>query len=158
MAFKEKGLLFILSGPSGVGKGTVCKALRKRESTLSLSVSATTRKPRKGETHGVEYFFKTREEFEKMIKTGKLLEWAEYVGNYYGTPLEYVQKTLDVGTDVLLEIEVQGAMKVKKNFPEGIFIFLAPPSLSELRKRITGRGTETEEVIAGRMTVAQAEN
>lgn len=157
MAFKEKGLLFVLSGPSGVGKGTVCKALRKRDTQLSLSVSATTRLPRPGETHGVEYFFKTREEFERMIKAGELLEWAEYVGNYYGTPLEYVRKTLDEGIDVLLEIEVQGAMKVKKNFPEGIFIFLAPPSLSELRKRITGRGTETEETIAGRMTVAQEE-
>jgi guanylate kinase len=157
MTFKEKGLLFVLSGPSGVGKGTVCKALRKREQRLSLSVSATTRKPREGETNGVEYFFKTRDEFERMINEGELLEWAEYVGNYYGTPLDYVQKTLDEGTDVLLEIEVQGAMKVKKNFPEGIFIFLAPPSLSELKKRITGRGTETEDVIAGRMTVAQEE-
>lgn len=157
MAFKEKGLLFILSGPSGVGKGTVCKALRQRETSLSLSVSATTRHPRAGETDGVEYFFKSREEFERMIAASELLEWAEYVGNYYGTPLDYVQKTLEAGTDVLLEIEVQGAMKVKKNFPEGIFIFLAPPSLSELKKRITSRGTETEDVIEGRMTVAQEE-
>ncbi|MGV3487801.1 MAG: guanylate kinase [Tuberibacillus sp.] len=157
MAFKEKGLLFILSGPSGVGKGTVCKALKQRDTKLSFSISATTRKPREGETNGVEYFFKSRDEFERMIKENKLLEWAEYVGNYYGTPLDFVQKTLDSGIDVLLEIEVQGAMKVKKNYPEGIFIFLAPPSLSELRKRITGRGTEPEDVINGRLTVAKSE-
>jgi len=157
MAFKEKGLLFILSGPSGVGKGTVCKALKQRDTNIAFSISATTRKPREGERDGVEYFFKSRKEFEQMIKENKLLEWAEYVGNYYGTPLDFVEKTLESGTDVLLEIEVQGAMKVKKNFPEGIFIFLAPPSLSELRKRITGRGTESEDAINGRLTVAKSE-
>ncbi|WP_027726104.1 guanylate kinase [Tuberibacillus calidus] len=157
MTYKEKGLLFILSGPSGVGKGTVCKALKKRKTNLAFSVSATTRKPREGEREGVEYFFKTREQFEQMIKDNLLLEWAEYVGNYYGTPLDFVEKTLDSGKDVLLEIEVQGAMKVKKNYPNGIFIFLAPPSLGELRRRITGRGTESEDIINGRMTVAKAE-
>ena len=157
MAYKEKGLLIVLSGPSGVGKGTVCRALRARGTNLAVSVSATTRKPRAGERDGVDYFFKTREQFEEMIAKNQLLEWAEYVGNYYGTPLEYVEKTLESGRDVLLEIEVQGAMKVKKNYPDGVFIFLVPPSLSELKKRITNRGTESEELIENRLSVAREE-
>ncbi|MFC7372114.1 guanylate kinase [Fictibacillus iocasae] len=153
----ERGILFILSGPSGVGKGTICKALRAQKLNIQYSVSATTRNPREGETHGVEYFFKTKEEFQKMIDQNELLEWAEYVGNYYGTPIEYVNQTLDEGRDVLLEIEVQGALQVKKTFPEGVFIFLTPPSLDELRSRIVGRGTETEDLINNRMAVAKEE-
>jgi guanylate kinase len=155
---KEKGILIVLSGPSGVGKGTVRKALfSEEELSLQYSISATTRKPREGEVHGVDYLFKERMEFEEMIKNDQLLEWAEYVGNYYGTPVEYVQKTLDEGKDVFLEIEVQGAMQVKKAFPEGLFIFLAPPSLSELRNRIVTRGTESEDLIHNRLTAAKEE-
>src|SRR5699024_7331365 len=121
------------------------------------SVSATTRNPRPGEEHGVHYFFKSKEEFEQMIEKNELLEWAEYVGNYYGTPLDYVQNSINEGKDVILEIEVQGAMQVQKNFPEAIFIFLAPPSLSELRNRLTTRGTETEDIINHRIQVAKEE-
>ncbi len=153
----EKGLLIVLSGPAGVGKGTVCSALRAEDTAIQYSVSATTRLPRQGEVDGVNYFFKTRKQFEDMIAQDELLEWAEYVGNYYGTPLAYVRETLEGGQDIILEIEVQGALKVKEKFPEGVFIFLMPPSLTELRKRIVGRGTETEEVIAERMNVALEE-
>lgn len=153
----NKGLLIVLSGPSGVGKGTVCTALRQKTTELVYSVSATTRSPRPGEVDGVNYFFKTRQEFERMIAQDELLEWAEYVGNYYGTPSQFVHDTLEQGKDVFLEIEVQGAMKVKQKFPEAIFIFLAPPSLSELEKRITGRGTDDDDMIRRRMTVARDE-
>lgn len=152
-----KGILFILSGPSGVGKGTVCKALRKKGTSLNYSVSATTRLPREGEQNGVDYFFHTRESFEDMIQNDQLLEWAEYVGNYYGTPIDYVKKTLAEGKDVLLEIEVQGARKVRRSFSEGVFIFLAPPDLNELKNRILGRGTETEDLIENRLAVAKEE-
>lgn len=154
---KEKGLLLVLSGPAGVGKGTVCGALRKEKTAIQYSVSATTRAPRAGEVDGINYFFKTREQFEKMIEQDELLEWAEYVGNYYGTPIEYVRETINKGHDIILEIEVQGALKVKERFPEGVFIFLMPPSLAELRNRIVGRGTETEDIINKRMTVAREE-
>ncbi|MFS0787085.1 guanylate kinase [Shouchella sp. 1P09AA] len=154
---REKGLLIVLSGPAGVGKGTVCGALRKQDTAIQYSVSATTRKPRAGEEHGVNYFFKSREDFEQMIKDEALLEWAEYVGNYYGTPVEYVRETINSGKDIILEIEVQGAQKVRQAFPEGVFIFLAPPSLKELRDRIVGRGTETEAIINERMHVAKEE-
>ncbi|KML29476.1 guanylate kinase [Priestia aryabhattai] len=154
----ERGLLIVLSGPSGVGKGTVRKALFEQEDIkLQYSISATTRKPREGEVDGVDYFFKPREEFERMIENKKLLEWAEYVGNYYGTPIDYVEQTLSEGKDVFLEIEVQGALQVKEAFPEGLFIFLAPPSLSELKSRIVNRGTETEDLINNRMRVAKEE-
>ncbi|SFH00098.1 guanylate kinase [Sporolactobacillus nakayamae] len=157
MGFKEKGLLVVLSGPSGVGKGTVCKALRKRGTRLNYSISATTRKPREGEIDGVHYFFKTRDQFQQMIEQDKLLEWAEYVGNCYGTPVDYVRETIESGKDVILEIEVQGALQVKQRFPEALFIFLAPPNLTELKNRIVGRGTETAELIESRMTVAKSE-
>lgn len=157
MVFKEKGLLFVLSGPSGVGKGTVCRALRERGTDLQYSISVTTRKPRAGEQDGVHYFFKAKEAFQEMIANHQLLEWAEYVGNCYGTPLQYVQDTLDKGQDVLLEIEVQGALQVKENFPEGIFIFLVPPSLGELKKRITNRGTENLKLIENRLNAARVE-
>lgn len=155
---QEKGLLIVLSGPSGVGKGTVRKELFSRHDTaFEYSVSATTRLPREGERNGIDYFFKTREEFEEMISQDQLLEYAEFVGNYYGTPVDYVRETLDSGKDVFLEIEVQGASQVRRKFPEGLFIFLAPPSLSELENRIVTRGTETEEIIKGRMRVAREE-
>jgi guanylate kinase len=155
---KEKGLLIVLSGPSGVGKGTVRKEIFSQPDTaFEYSISMTTRKPREGEVDGVDYFFKTREEFEEMIKQGKLLEYAEFVGNYYGTPVDYVRETIEAGKDVFLEIEVQGAKQVREKFPEGLFIFLAPPSLSELQKRIVTRGTESEEVIQRRMQAAREE-
>ncbi|MEK5443187.1 MULTISPECIES: guanylate kinase [unclassified Fredinandcohnia] len=155
---KERGLLIVLSGPSGVGKGTVRKAIFSQPDTkFQYSISMTTRKPREGEVDGVDYFFKSREEFEELIKNDKLLEWAEYVGNYYGTPIDYVESTLQEGRDVFLEIEVQGALQVRKAFPEGLFIFLAPPSLKELKNRIVTRGTETDDLILNRMKVAKEE-
>lgn len=154
----ERGLLIVLSGPSGVGKGTVRKAIfDKYKNDFDYSVSMTTRKKRTGEREGVDYFFRTREEFEGLIETGGLLEYAEYVGNYYGTPLEYVNQTLNNGKDVFLEIEVQGALKVRKRMPEGIFIFLAPPDLDELKSRIIGRGTDSMDVIEERMEKAVEE-
>lgn len=153
----ERGILIVLSGPSGVGKGTVCTALRGTARDLVYSVSATTRTPRQGEQEGVNYFFKTRDEFQRMIAQDELLEWAEYVGNYYGTPREFVERTLASGKDIILEIEVQGALKVKRKFPEGVFIFLLPPSLDELQSRIVTRGTESEETIRSRMSVAKSE-
>jgi guanylate kinase len=155
---KEKGLLIVLSGPSGVGKGTVRKEIFSQEDTrFEYSISMTTRLPREGEVDGVDYFFKSREEFESLIEQGKLLEYAEFVGNYYGTPEDYVRETINNGRDVFLEIEVQGAKQIREKFPEGLFIFLAPPSLSELQNRITTRGTETEELILNRMTTARKE-
>lgn len=146
-----------MSGPSGVGKGTVCTVLRQKMPELVYSVSATTRLPRQGELDGVNYFFKTKEQFKDMIARDALLEYAEYVGNYYGTPRDFVERTLESGKDIILEIEVQGALKVKEKFSEGIFIFLLPPSLDVLKERITGRGTETEDLIQNRMNVAVEE-
>jgi guanylate kinase len=155
---QEKGLLIVLSGPSGVGKGTVRKEIFSQPDTaFEYSISMTTRKPREGEVHGVDYFFKSREEFEELITQGKLLEYAEYVGNYYGTPVDYVRETLDTGKDVFLEIEVKGASQVREKFPEGLFIFLMPPSLTELKNRIVTRGTETEDLINNRMLTAREE-
>ena len=155
---QEKGLLIVLSGPSGVGKGTVRKEIFSQSNTsFEYSISMTTRNPREGEVDGVDYFFKSREEFEQLIAQEKLLEYAEFVGNYYGTPVDYVRETLDKGKDVFLEIEVQGARQVRKKFPEGLFIFLMPPSLSELKNRIETRGTETEEMINNRLNVAKEE-
>ncbi|MDZ5474397.1 guanylate kinase [Bacillus sp. 31A1R] len=155
---QEKGLLIVLSGPSGVGKGTVRKEIFSQPDTaFEYSISMTTRTPRAGEVDGVDYFFKTREEFEGLIEQGKLLEYAEFVGNYYGTPVDYVRETLDRGKDIFLEIEVQGARQVREKFPEGLFIFLSPPSLSELKNRIVTRGTETEDVINNRMKTAREE-
>lgn len=154
----ERGLLIVLSGPSGVGKGTVRKAIfESDDNDFQYSVSMTTRNKREGEIEGVDYYFRTREEFEALIEAGEMLEYAEYVGNYYGTPLSYVQKTLDQGKDVFLEIEVQGAKQVKEKVRDGVFIFLTPPDLAELRSRITGRGTDSAEVIDERMRVAREE-
>jgi guanylate kinase len=154
---RTQGILVVISGPSGVGKGTVCAALRQAAPELVYSVSATTRAPRAGETEGVNYFFKTREQFQQLIDNEEMLEWAEYVGNYYGTPRRFVEEALASGKDVILEIEVQGALKVKQKFPEGVFIFLMPPSLSELQKRLVTRGTDSEELIASRLSVARDE-
>jgi guanylate kinase len=155
---KQRGLLIVLSGPSGVGKGTVRKALFSQPNTnYEYSISMTTRAPREGEVDEVDYFFKTRSEFEELIEQDQLLEWAEFVGNYYGTPLEYVNKMRDAGRDVFLEIEVQGAAQVRAKVPDGLFIFLAPPSLSELEERLVGRGTETDDVIASRLQAARQE-
>nr|WP_106784103.1 guanylate kinase [Lysinibacillus timonensis] len=155
---KERGLLIVLSGPSGVGKGTVRKELFSQAGTnYEYSVSMTTRKPREGEVDGVDYFFKSREEFEALIEQGGLLEHAEFVGNYYGTPIEYVNETLDAGRDVFLEIEVQGATQIREKAPDALFIFLAPPSLSELQNRLVNRGTESEEIIKKRIATAKEE-
>ena len=155
---KQRGLLIVLSGPSGVGKGTVRKELFSQANTnYEYSISMTTRNPREGEVDGVDYFFKSREEFEVLIEQGGLLEHAEFVGNYYGTPLAYVNETLDAGRDVFLEIEVQGAKQIREKAPDALFIFLAPPSLSELKSRLVGRGTETEDVIAKRIATAEEE-
>ncbi|AYV65950.1 MULTISPECIES: guanylate kinase [Niallia] len=154
----EKGLLIVLSGPSGVGKGTVRKEIFSQKNTsFEYSISMTTRSPRAGEVDGVDYFFKSREEFENLIEQGKLLEYAEFVGNYYGTPVDYVRETTLKGKDVFLEIEVEGAKQVREKFPDGLFIFLSPPSLSELKNRIVTRGTESEEIINNRMNVAREE-
>ena len=154
----ERGLLIVLSGPSGVGKGTVRKAIfDSEENDFQYSISMTTRKQREGEVDGVDYYFRSREEFEAMIEAGEMLEYAEYVGNYYGTPLTYVNQTLDEGQDVFLEIEVQGAKQVKDKVPDGVFIFLTPPDLAELKSRIIGRGTDEMSVIEERMAVAREE-
>ncbi|MEX2416559.1 MAG: guanylate kinase [Paenibacillaceae bacterium] len=153
----SKGLLIVLSGPSGVGKGTVCSTLRKCNPDIVYSVSATTRAPRDGEQDGINYFFKSQDQFRQMIEHDELLEWAEYVGNYYGTPRSFVNETIHNGKDIILEIEVQGALQVKERFPQGVFIFLLPPSLEELKYRITNRGTESEDSIRDRMTVAVEE-
>jgi len=155
--YLNEGLLIVVSGPSGVGKGTVCSALRKRMPELVYSVSATTRAPREGEQEGVNYFFKSVPEFKKMIENDELIEWAQYVGNYYGTPRRFVEETMAQGKDVLLEIEVQGAMQVKEKFPQGIFIFLVPPTMEDLRQRILNRGTETETTVTHRLDVANDE-
>ena len=154
----KKGNLVIISGFSGAGKGTVEKGLMARYDCYALSVSATTRAPREGEVNGREYFFKTREEFEEMIRQDALYEYAQYVSNYYGTPKAYVQEQLDAGKDVILEIEVQGALKVKEKNPKALLLFVTPPSAEELKKRLQGRGTETEEVINERMRRAADES
>lgn len=151
------GLLIVLSGPSGAGKGTICRELCERNERYRLSISVTTRKPRKGEVDGKNYFFKDVEQFQKMIDEDQLLEWAEVYGNYYGTPREYVEKSLKEGYDVILEIDIQGALKVKEKYPNGVFIFILPPSMEELKKRIINRGTETEEEIMKRFRSAYEE-
>ena len=147
----EKGILFIISGFAGSGKGTIVKELLKRYDNYALSVSATTRAPRPGEEHGRDYYFVTRDEFENMIDSGGLLEYAEYVGNYYGTPCSYVDEKLAEGKDVILEIEQQGALQIKRKRPDALLMFVMPPSVQEVYNRLKKRGTETEEVILKRM-------
>lgn len=149
----EKGILVVVSGFSGAGKGTIMKELLRRYD-YHLSISATTRKPREGEVDGVHYYFRTKEEFTKMIEEGRLIEWAEYVGNYYGTPKEYVENYLNQGKDVLLEIEMQGGMLVKEQYPDALLLFVAPPSATILKERLSGRGTESTEEIQKRLTRA----
>lgn len=155
----KRGILYIISGPSGVGKGTIAKALLEgSEGNMVFSVSATTRAPRPGEEHGREYFFISREEFDSMIEEGEFLEYMNVFGrNYYGTPRKYVEDQLDSGRDVLLDIDVNGAMKVKENCPEAVAIMLAPPSMAELRRRLETRGTEPQEVIERRLAEAKSE-
>jgi len=151
------GLLIVISGPSGVGKGTVCKRLLSNNKNINLSVSATTRQARAGEIDKVSYYFISKEEFEKMVEKGEFLEYAYVHGNYYGTPKKYVLDKVKNGQDVLLEIDIQGALKVKEIYPDGVFIFIMPPSMEELKKRIINRGTETEEAIAKRFEAAYKE-
>ena len=143
----KKGLLLVVSGPSGAGKGTICKAFLEKNKNVKLSISATTRSPRAGEIDGVNYFFVTKEKFKGMIDDGELLEHAQIYDNFYGTPKAAILENLEQGYDVLLEIEMQGARQIKEVYPEGVFIFILPPSLDELKNRIVGRGTETEEQI-----------
>jgi guanylate kinase len=153
----NKGILVVVSGFSGAGKGTVMKRLMEKYDGYALSVSATTRKPRPGEEDGREYFFRTRDEFEKLIEEDALLEYAQYVENYYGTPRYYVEEQLQAGRNVILEIEIQGAMKIKEKIPEALLVFVTPPTVEELERRLTGRGTETAQVIADRLARAGEE-
>lgn len=153
----KRGTLFVVTGPSGAGKGTVLKKVMAATDHLYFSISATTRAPRPGEIHGVHYHFITRESFAQLIREERLLEHAEYVGNFYGTPLDPVLEHLAQGDDVILEIEIQGAKQVKARYPEAALVFIAPPSFDELERRLRGRGTETEEIILRRMDTARRE-
>ena len=154
----KKGLLIVISGPSGCGKGTICRALREKHPELKVSVSVTTREIRKNEVEGRDYFFTSRHEFERMIAEGELLEHAHiYGGHYYGTPKKYVKQTLLKGDDLILEIDIQGALQVKERFEEGIFIFLVPPSMEELHRRLIERGREAPELIMERFKAAYEE-
>lgn len=153
----NKGILFVISAPSGCGKGTILKEIFERVDNLHYSVSATTRKPREGEVDGVNYYFLSREEFEDKIRLGGMFEYAEFCGNYYGTPKEKVFEKLDAGVNVILEIETVGAMKVKEAYPDAVMIFILPPSVKTLKDRLIGRGTETEDVINRRVGEAAAE-
>lgn len=152
-----KGRLFVVSGPSGVGKGTVISKMMEKDPSLWKSVSATTRKPREGEVDGTDYFFVDRPDFERAAEGGGFLEWAEYSGNLYGTPASSVQAHLDAGENVILEIEVQGAMQVRKSAPEAVLVFVKPPSMDELERRLRGRGSESEEAVAARLEAARME-
>jgi guanylate kinase len=153
----NKGLLIVVSGPSGAGKGTICKALLEKHDDLFISVSATTRQPRVGEVDGVNYHFTTKEDFLKRVEQKDFLEYAEVYGNYYGTPKSKVEEMLESGKNVILEIDIQGALKVKENFKEGVFIFILPPSMEELKQRIIKRGSETPESLMRRFKSAYQE-
>jgi guanylate kinase len=154
---KRKGIIIVVSGFSGAGKGTIMKELTKRYDQYALSISATTRSPREGEENGREYFFITTEEFEKLIAENGLIEHARYVNNYYGTPRKYVEEKLSQGIDVILEIEIQGALQIKEQYSDAVLLFVMPPSAQVLEKRLRGRGTETDEVIAKRLARAKEE-
>ena len=153
---ERQGILAVVSGFSGAGKGTLMKELLRRYDNYALSISATTRSPREGEVDGREYFFVSKERFQQMIEEGSLVEYAQYVNHYYGTPKEYVMRQMAQGKDVILEIEIQGALKVKKRFPEALLLFVTPPSAEELCRRLVGRGTETIEVISSSTTISTA--
>ena len=155
---KNKGILIIISGFSGAGKGTLVKKLLQTHDNYALSISMTTRQPREGERDGVEYFFRNKEQFEQTIAENGLIEYACYCGNYYGTPKAYVEEQLAAGKDVILEIEIQGALKVKEQFPESLLLFVTPPSAAELERRLVGRGTESAEVISKRLARASEES
>lgn len=153
----DRGILVVVSGFSGAGKGTLMKRLMEKYDNYALSVSATTRDPRQGEEHGREYFFHTKKEFEELILEDALIEYAQYVDNYYGTPKAYVEKQLNMGKDVILEIEIQGALKVKKKMPNTLLLFVTPPNAEELKHRLVNRGTESLEVIESRLSRASEE-
>ncbi|GIM27864.1 guanylate kinase [Clostridium polyendosporum] len=153
----NRGVLIVISGPSGAGKGTICKALLEKNPNLFISVSATTRKPRLGEEDGVNYYFLTKEEFLDRIASDDFLEFAEVYGNYYGTPKSTVEEMLEKGWDVILEIDIQGALRVKENAKDGVFIFILPPSMEELKQRIIKRGSETQESLMTRFKAAYQE-
>jgi guanylate kinase len=155
--YQKEGLLMVISGPSGAGKGTVCRVLRDRVPEFIYSISVTTRPRRIGEEDGVHYFFLSVPEFHQMVEQDGLIEWAEYVGNFYGTPRRFVEDTLAAGKDILLEIDVQGALQVKQRFAQAIFIFLLPPSTKHLHERIRERGTESETMISRRLSMANDE-
>lgn len=157
LMMKNRGKLFLISGPSGVGKGTICKRLLSEDENLFFSVSATTRAPRNEDVEGTTYFFKTKDEFLKLIEDNALLEWAEYSGNYYGTPKAAVLENLEKGHDVILEIDVKGALNVKKSFGDGVYIFIAPPSEETLYERLKNRKTESDEQIQNRLNAAKTE-
>jgi guanylate kinase len=153
----QEGLLVVVSGPSGSGKGTILNLLMKQNDKVRSSISATTRKPREGEADGVNYFFKSIDEFQEMIKKQELIEWVEYCNNYYGTPRAYIENTKNQGFDVILEIEVEGAVNIKKKYPDCVLVFILPPSFDELKKRIENRGTENDKVIEQRLERAKKE-
>ena len=153
----QKGILVVVSGFSGVGKGTLMRRLTEKYDDYALSISATTRQPREGEKDGREYFFHTKEEFEKMISEDALVEYACYCGNYYGTPSAYVEEQRNAGRDVILEIEIQGALKIREKFPDALLLFVMPPSAKVLKERLIGRGTESSEIIEARLKRAAAE-
>ena len=153
----KRGVLVIVSGPSGVGKGTILKKVIEENKNMKFAISATTRKPRLGEEEGKNYFFKTKEEFEKMIDRGELLEWVNYCGNFYGKPKKYIEETLKLGYDVIVEVEVEGAKNIKKSYPDSLLIFIVPPSFEDLEQRLRNRGTETDDVIENRIKRAKEE-
>ena len=155
---EQKGILMVLSGFSGAGKGTLVKGLVQKYDNYALSISMTTRAPREGERHGVEYFFTDKENFEETIKQNGLIEYASYCGNYYGTPRAYVEEQMAAGKNVILEIELQGALKIKERFPDSLLIFVTPPSAEELKRRLEKRGTESPEVITQRLDRAVEES